>query len=51
MKDGMKTVVNERRGGVWKSEEFLMKGLEYFRNPEDFEEAGFGRPGGSPYNL
>ena len=45
MKDGMKTVVNERWGGVWKSEGFPMKGLESFRNPEDFEEAGFGRPG------
>jgi hypothetical protein len=44
MKDDVKTVVNERRGGVWKSEGFPMKGLESFRNPPDFEEAGFGRP-------
>jgi hypothetical protein len=45
MKDGMKTGITERPGGVWKSEGFPMKGLESFRNPPDFEEAGFGRPG------
>jgi hypothetical protein len=44
MEDGMKTGITERRGGVWKSEGFPMKGLESFRNPPDFEEAGFGRP-------
>ena len=44
MEDGMKTGINERRGGVWNSEGFPMKGLESFRNPKDFEEAGFGRP-------
>ena len=36
----MKTGINERQGGG--------KGLESFRNPEDFEEAGFGRPGVPP---
>jgi hypothetical protein len=36
MKDGVKTGITERQGGG--------KGLESFRNPEDFEEAGFGRP-------
>ena len=44
----MKIGVTERQGGVWKSEGFPMKGLESFRNPEDFEEAGFGRPGVPP---
>jgi hypothetical protein len=48
MEDGMKTGITERRGGVWKSEGFPMKGLESFRNPPDFEEAGFGRPGVPP---
>ena len=47
MKDGMKTGITDP-GGVWKSEGFPMKGLESFRNPEDFEEAGFGRPGVPP---
>ena len=48
IEDGMKKGIDERRGGVWKSEGFPMKGLESFRNPEDFEEAGFGRPGVPP---
>ena len=49
--DGVKTGIAERRGGVWKSEGFPMKGLESFRNPPDFEEAGFGRPGVPPTYL
>ena len=49
MDDDMQIGINEtqregKEGGVWKPEGFPMKGLESFRNPEDFEEAGFGRP-------
>ena len=46
--NSFKSRITERRGGVWKSEGFPMKGLESFRNPEDFEEVGFGRPGVPP---
>jgi hypothetical protein len=46
MKDGMKTGIDERRGGSGIPRSgILMKGLESFRNPEDF-----GRPPVPPAN-
>jgi hypothetical protein len=41
MKDGMKTGITERPGGV----------LESFRDPEDFERSWIRKTGGFPLNI